>query len=375
MKLTISQQALSAALSTVIPAVSTRSTVPVLNNLFLCAENGKLRISGTNLEIGLQAWCEAEIETPGTITVPARIFSDFIKQLPKESVALELSARTMTLRVYCNGYSANFKGIDGKDFPMVTAFDDVENGSRFELPEIKWLERVIFAASADERRPTLTGIELIVKHGEFTAAATDGYRLAIYKMPLDCEPFSLIVPSNSLRQLMRVNTVEPIRCVVPEERNRICFSIIPTNKHLTRVELTSQLIDARFPDYKAIIPKEHKSKTLVDVSLLKRAVQMAQLFARDSANIIRLCFAGEKLTILAQSSNLGDSQTDLFVLNEKGNEPLEISFNSKYLLDMLNVVDGTLIVEMTESKRPGVFKIKGKDDNYMHVLMPMHPPK
>ena len=396
------QENLAKGLSIVGRAVSSRSTLPVLGNILIEAKDNELRLAATNLEIGVNCWIAAKVEDEGSITVPARLLTDFVNNLPPERVDLELAVRTQTLHVHCSRYDANMKGIDAADFPIIPTAgsgdddqDDALEGTRIELETSglrKMIDQVTFAASSDESRPILTGVEVHFQTERLTMAATDGYRLSLRSIHLD-KPFAdedmtVIVPARSLGELGRViadaDAEKPVQVLVTQARNQIIFQIWGKGANrggFHRVELASQLIDARFPDYRAIIPKSHSTRTVVDTAALLKAVRVSQLFARDNANIIRLAVIpgnGEgqgHVKLTATSAEMGDSVNELDAMVE--GDDLEIAFDARFLIDVLNQIDEPQVVlETTQNTRPGTIRPLGMgEDEFLHVVMPMHPPR
>lgn len=408
MRVSCLQENLAKGLSIVGRAVSSRSTLPVLGNILLEAKDNELRLAATNLEIGVNCWIGAKVEDEGSITVPARLLSDFVNNLPPERVDLELAIRTQTLHVHCARYDANMKGIDAADFPIIPTAgtgteqdeqEEVLEGTRIELETIglrKMIDQVTFAASSDESRPILTGVEVNFQSDRLTMAATDGYRLSLRSIHLD-KPFAdesmtVIVPARSLGELGRIiadaDTERPVQVLVTQARNQIIFQIWGKGGNrggFHRVELASQLIDARFPDYRAIIPKSHSTRTVVDTAALLKAVRVAQLFARDNANIIRVAVSPSPgngqgqgqghVRLTATSAEMGDSVNELDAIVE--GTDLEIAFDARFLIDVLNQIDEPQVVlETTQNTRPGTIRPLGMgEDEFLHVVMPMHPPR
>ncbi len=405
MRVSCLQENLAKGLSIVGRAVSSRSTLPVLGNILIEARDNQLRLAATNLEIGVNCWIGAKVEDEGAITVPARLLTDFVGNLPPERVDMELAVRTQTLHLRCAKFEANMKGIDAADFPIIPTIgtgDAIDSatvtleGTRIELETTglrKMVDQVIFAASTDESRPTLTGVEVSFKDGRITMAATDGYRLSLRSAPvngtLPPEPMTVIVPAKSLGEFARISAdaddSRPVQVIVTQARNQILFQIWGKNLEgkagsFHRVELASQLIDARFPDYRAIIPKGHTTRTVVDTASLLKAVRVAFLFARDNANIIRMRIdpangGSGQVSLTATSAEMGDNVNELDAMVEGGE--LEIAFNAKYLIDVLTQIDQPQIVlETTQATRPGAIRPLGLgEDEFLHVVMPMHPPR
>ncbi|MBK8049939.1 MAG: DNA polymerase III subunit beta [Anaerolineales bacterium] len=405
MRVSVLQENLAKGLAIVGRAVSSRSTLPVLGNILLDASDNQLRLAATNLEIGVNCWIGAKVEDEGAITVPARLLTDFVSNLPPERVDMELSVRTQTLHLRSAKFEANIKGIDAADFPIIPtigaggeATAASMEGVHIELEPTglrRMVDQVIFAASTDESRPTLTGVEVSFRDGRISMAATDGYRLSLRSAPvnggLPHDPMTVIVPAKSLGEFARISAdadeLRPVQVIVTQARNQILFQIWGKNLEggkggsFHRVELASQLIDAKFPDYRAIIPKSHNTRAVVDTASLLKAVRVAFLFARDNANIVRLRIdpangAGHgAVSLAATSTEMGDSVNEIDAMVEGGD--LEIAFNARYLIDVLSQIDQPQVVlETTQPTRPGTIRPVGMgEDEFLHVVMPMHPPR
>ncbi|MFQ5594828.1 MAG: DNA polymerase III subunit beta [Anaerolineae bacterium] len=374
MRVSCMQENLARGLAVVSRAVATRTTLPVLSNILIATDNSRLKLAATNLEIGINCWIGAKVEEEGETTVPARLLTDFVNSLPAETIDMDLTSRTQTLGLTCSRYEANIKGIDASEFPLIPT---VEDGGQITLdPEAlgEMIDQVTFAAATDESRPILTGVLTRFDPGTITFAAADGFRLSVRSADIDpgtSESISVIIPARALSELGRIlgDTEEAVEVTVTEGRNQVLF-------HLPNVDLVSQLIEGNFPDYNQIIPKGHSTRSVVDVKPFLNAVKIASFFARDAANIVRLKIEpGSELepgtlTVSATSAELGDNVSQLDA-NVEG-EALEIAFNAKYLLDVLNVI-GTdqVAVETSTPSSPGMFKPVGGPD-FVHVIMPMH---
>ncbi|MBP8109766.1 MAG: DNA polymerase III subunit beta [Caldilineaceae bacterium] len=399
MRVSCLQENLAKGLSIVSRAVSSRSTLPVLGNILLEAKDGQLRLAATNLEIGINCWIGAKVEDEGSTTIPAKLLSEFVNSLPAERIDMELTVRTQTLHLRCAQYDANMRGIDAAEFPIIPTADGdgsgqpILEGSRITLETDglrKMVDQVVFAAATNESRPTLTGVEVSIKPDRLAMAATDGFRLSVRSVLLENElgeELTVIVPAKSLGELGRISaegdSERPIDMIVTEARNQILFRIYgkpDTKGSFQRVDLVSQLIDARFPDYRAIVPKSYDTRTVVDTISLLKAVRVANLFARSNNNIIRVAIdpgQGEgpgSITLQAKSSEMGDSVNALDAMVE--GIGIEIAFNAQYLIDVLSQIDQSQVVlETTQSTRPGALRPVGMGpDEFLHVVMPMHLP-
>jgi len=373
-KVSCLQENLAKGLSIVGRAVATRSTLPVLSNVMLATDGSRLKLSATNLEIGIVCWIGAKVEEDGSITVPARLLTDFVNSLPPERIDMELTVRTQTLNLKCARFEANIKGIDAQEFPLIpTAGED----SKISLdPSMlrQMIDQVVFAAATDESRPILTGVLARFQGEQLTLAAADGFRLSVRTAHLPepvSEPVTVIVPARALAELSRISgeQEQPIEITITPARNQALF-------HMANVDLVSQLIEGNFPDYNQIIPKSYSTRTVVSTSDFVKAAKTANIFARDAANIVRLEIVpgGElapgRVTLTATSAEVGDNVGDIDAVIE--GEEMEIAFNAKYLIEVLSVVDAAQVaLETTSASSPGVIKPVGSED-FTHVIMPMH---
>jgi DNA polymerase-3 subunit beta len=374
-KVSCLQENLAKGLSIVGRAVASRSTLPVLSNVMMATDNGRLKLSATNLELGINCWVGAKVEAEGATTVPARLLTDFINSLPPEQIDLELAVRTQTLNARCARFEANIKGIDAQEFPIIPTADDAERAVRLKPEDLRqMIDQVVFAAATDESRPILTGVLARFEGDRLTLAAADGFRLSVRSAPLGQaieQPIEVIIPARALGELARISADQEdwVEVIITPARNQILF-------HLHDVDLVSQLIEGKFPDYRQIIPTSHTTRTVLDTPGFLKAARVSHLFARDAANIVRLEIApGDELmpghlTLAATSAELGDNVGQVDAIVE--GDPIEIAFNAKYLIDVLSVMDtGQVALETASASSPGVLRPIG-DDDFVHVIMPMH---
>ena len=375
MKLSCLQENLAEGLSIVGRAVSPRSTLPVLGNVLVATDGGRLKLSATDLEVGINCWIGARVEEEGATTVPARTLTDLVNALPPGQVDLELIVRTQTLNLRAARSEANIKGIDAQEFPIVAVPDEDARGIPIEPDVLRSaIEQVAFAAATDESRPILTGVLAQFENETLTLAAADGFRLSVRTVTLPdavSQPFSIIIPAQALTELRRVSgdQEETVAIHVTPERNQVIFE-------LTDVVLVSQLIDGNFPDYRQIIPGERSTHTVLDTAPFLKACKMAQIFARDAANISRVQvepgteLEPGRVRVSATSAETGEDVSEIDASVE--GEAVEIAFNVGYLIDVLSVTDAAQVaLDTTTSSSPGVIRPVG-EDSFTHVIMPMH---
>lgn len=374
MKLSVLQENLAQGLHIVSRAVAPRSTLQILSNILLSAEDGRLRLSATDRELGITAWIGAKIEEPGATTIPARTLIDLVATFPQDKIELELVPQTQTLKLSAGSSHADIKGIDAQDFPPMPD-PDGQSGVELPIEDLKeMVQQVVFAASSDDARPVLTGVLITVEGDEMTLAAADGFRLSVrtYKLKeaLD-EPLRAIIPSRALKELARIagDEQKTLRMILPPGRAQVIFS-------MKNVELRCQLVEGSFPEYQQIIPGGHKTRTIVATDAILKAVRQAEIFARESSLITRLNIkVGEdgapgSVEISAQSEETGSNES--IVDATVDGDPVEIAFNVKYLREVLDVIkQPNVVLETSASAAPGVIRPMG-DENFLHVIMPMH---
>lgn len=376
MRLSVLQENLSKGLSTVSKAVESRPTMPVLGNVLLETEDAKLRLAAVNMSLGMgiTCWIGAKIEESGAITLPAKTFADLVNNLSPERVDMSLNAATQTVNLKCGGTTSNIKGIDAEEFPPVphgAGGGDLAVGGKV-LKEM--INQTVFAAATEDNRPILTGIYTRLEGNILTMAAADGYRLAVRTTEVDqtfSEPVEMVIPSRALAEVARIISDEDSEVLItlPTEREIVMF-------HMKSVDVSSQLLEGRFPDFSAIIPRSYSTATKLYTSDLLRACQRAEIFARDNAYSGRIFVKPPKapgepgeLMVKSRSAERGDNEGIVDASVE--GEPLDISFNIKYLIDVLRVIpDERIILESNGSGNPGVIRPEDRDD-FIHVIMPM----
>ena len=373
MKLSCLQENLNKALGIVGRAVATRATLPITNNILLTTDQSRLKLVATNLEMAISYWTGAKVEEEGEITVQARLLTEFVGSLPNDRIDVSLSPKTKTLELKCARFEARISGVDAKDFPPIPTIDEGIT-TKVEVGELKQgISQVVFAAASEESRPVLTGVNAQFANDSLTLAAADGFRLAVYKLPLSTpvsQEVEIIIPARTLTELNRLvsDGEETVDITINPNKSQVLFSFKDT-------ELVSQLIQGAFPQYSQLIPQSCNTQAVVDVAEFLRAARTASIFARDGSGIVRVVMAGGseltpgKLTISARSEEIGDDVGEIdAVVN---GEEAKIAFNGRYLIDVLSVLhESRVALETTNPSSPGVIRPVGVD-NYIHVVMPM----
>ena len=378
MKLSCLQENLSRGLGIVGRAVANRSTLPITQNVLISTDQSMLKLSATNLEIAMTTWIGAMVEEEGTITVPARLLTEFVNSLPSERIDIELEQGSGVLKLSCGQNKANIHGADPSEFPPIPTVEDGIAASVDPAVLRAAINRVAFAAATEESRPVLTGVELKLGGEKFSLAAADGFRLAVQhgalNAPVDTE-MKVIVPARTLNEIGRLlsDQEEPVEIVMSPAKGQVLFRVTGSQT----IETVSQLLQGSFPNYEQLIPQSYETRAILDLPALLRAARTVAIFARDGSNIIRLhVVPGEngdsqgKVIISAKSEEVGDNEDEVVADTIEGGEG-KIAFNSRYLLDVLQVLErGKVALETTTSSSPGVFKPTDSEE-YIHVVMPM----
>jgi len=378
MKISCLQENLSRGLAVVGRAVASRATLPVTQNVLLSADQSMLKMSATNLEIAMTTWVGAMIEKEGSITVPARLLTEFVNSLPNDKIDLELDQGSGLLQISSGTSNAHINITEASEFPPIPTVDDGVAAEVDPLVLKSAITRVAFAAATEESRPVLTGVEMKLEDSNFTMAAADGFRLAVHHGALlksVSEPMSMIVPARTMTEVNRLigEREEPVEILMTPAKGQVMFRV----RGGDTVEIVSQLLQGTFPNYEQLIPQSYTTRAVMDLPTVLRAARTASIFAKDGSNIIRMHLMPAaadteppKVEISARSEEVGDNQ-DLVDLDEIEGEEGKIAFNSRYLLDVLAVLEkGKVALETTTSSSPGVFKPTDSDD-YIHVVMPM----
>lgn len=378
MKISCLQENLSRGLAVVGRAVANRATLPVTQNVLLSVDQSMLKLSATNLEIAMTTWVGAMIEEEGSITVPARLLTEFVNSLPNDKIDLELDEGSGLLHISSGNSDAHINITDAAEFPPIPTVDDGVAAEVDPLVLKSAITRVAFAAATEESRPVLTGVEVKLDESTFTMAAADGFRLAVQNGTLlkaVPDEVSVIIPARTMNELNRLigDREEPVEILMTPEKGQVMFRVGGGDT----VEIVSQLLQGTFPNYEQLIPQSYTTRAVMDLPTVLRAARTASIFARDGSNIIRMHLMPAaadteppKVEISARSEEVGDNQ-DVVDLDEIEGEEGKIAFNSRYLLDVLAVLEkGKVALETTTSSSPGVFKLTDSED-YIHVVMPM----
>lgn len=365
MKATLLAENLQKKISFLNHAVSSRSQLPILSNFLIEAKKGKLKISATDLEIGIITHIPANIEEEGSITVPAKTFSELVMNVGEGRVELLQTANSLKFKG--NKVDAVFQTMPAEDFPKINEGKGEEVARLVKEEADKEFSRIVFASAQDSGRPALSGVLIDQDLKDFTIVATDGYRLSL-RRGLSAEgkktaPVSMLVPARVIRELFSIKEEEThVSILVSNESNQVIFSQGET-------VLVGRLIEAEYPAFEKILPASFSTSTSFGKAALLNAVKICSVFARDTANIVKFSIEKDRIIVSANTPSVGENKVEIEAKTE--GEENEIAFNARYLLDFLgNIDDEDLIFEMNGPLNPGVFKIKG-NPNFLHLIMPI----
>ena len=380
MKLICTQENLNKGLSIVSHIANKNANLPILGNVLIKAENKTIKLSTTDLEMGINCIIRGKVKEEGNFTVQAKLLKDYTSLLPKEQVDIELEKQNLSLK--CKNFKTKIKGISEEDFPLIPKIEK-EDGALCKTEKLKKaIQQVIFAVDLSGTRPEMSGVlfKFDTQKKELILAATDSYRLAEKTITLEKSPQEdkkAIVPVKTLQELLRILTedLEASEIEIYLSENQVLFSI-------NGIEVISRLVDSEYPDYKQIIPIDFKTKVTLEVESIIKVVKSISLFCRQGINDIyfELKYLKKKakeknnlvsgeMMINAVSSQVGEN-TSRFPVEFLGEEN-NIIFNWRYLLDGLSNIDSqSVILEIVDKNSPGILRPKDKKD-YIYIIMPI----
>ena len=364
MKLKVLQENLSKALINASRFTTSKAQLPILGNIKLVTKKTKIIISSTNLEVSTSISVGAQIENEGEIAVPAKVITEIISNLQPGTISLD--AEKEQLKVSSTGFSSMVSGMNTSDFPSIP--QKVNEKESTTLPQKDFtdgLSQVIFSTSIDETRPILTGVLMIFKDSELILVGTDGFRLSQKKISLKekIKNQIIVLPKTVLSEITKMNSEDgQLLLEYKKDENQVILGVDDT-------VLSTRVLEGEFPDYEKIIPKSSNIKVNLDKEELLRAVKLASVFARDSANIVKIKVNKDSVEISAESQSAGSQKTKIDAKVE--GESLEIAFNYRFLEEFIHSVkEEEIQMKFSNSNAPGIFT-DPKDSNYLHLIMPV----
>jgi DNA polymerase-3 subunit beta len=364
MEIIVTQEKLNRALSAVSRIASIKTQLPILSNILLRTDGSRLLVAATNLEVAITQYISAKIVKPGSITIPARLMSEFISSLPKESVELEVI--NDNLHIKSGSYTSIINGFVADEFPELPTINESSSIQySIKVEDFKQaVSQTIITTSNDLTRPVLTGVYWNSYKGQLYLAATDGYRLSERRLVETKSDVSAIIPTQTLQEVLRNITEESDQIDILFDETQVRFRINDT-------EIISRLIDGNFPDYRQLIPKSSETVITINKADFVRITKIAGLFARESGGSITLTADKKKksLSVHSIASQMGEntSETTAEITNDG-----QITLNSRYLSEALSVTDGDIVEFGFNGKiAPCILKSTKPDTDYYHIIMPL----
>ncbi len=371
MQFTCNQDTFSKYLNIISRVVSSKPGLPILNNVQFESSKGKLIITATDLEIGINTWIGADVKSEGKITVPAKQLTEFVNSVPSEIIDVTLD--NQNFNISSTGNFASLNTMPADDFPAVATV--TEKKPLFKIPKdllVKAVNRVAFAAATDDIKPVLTGILLEVSGETISFVGTDGLRLSrqIVKLESNAEKdVNVLVPVKALLELAHivseVGEDNDVEVHLIEDRNQILF-------RYSDIDLVSRLIDGQFPEYRQIIPTGYKTLAKISKSDFLNSLKITNIIAKSVLGnklILEIDSSADSITLSATQTDLGSNKST-FKGSIEG-DTLKIAFSSRLLSDVLNHLDSEdILFECSETVKPGVFKVED-DPDFVHLVMPM----
>lgn len=357
------QQDLLPKLQSVARSVGTRSNLPVLDNILISTDKTRIRLSATNLEIGVIKYLNVEVIEEGEITIPAKTIVELISGLGPSK--LELDSKGEILIVTSGKFKATINGIAASEFPVIPLAETP--GLSFSRQDFLSSAQILFASAVDEGRPQLTGILTQIKDGVLEFVATDGFRLAHRQVKLDNkkDTFKSLIPKKTFEELLKITSEEDtdqISVSISENQNQAIFTIGNTT-------VSSRLIEGNFPTWEKIIPTNIITRVVVEKDEFLKSIKLASIFAKNEANILVCKITKEKLVIESSAKELGSQQSEIDTQIE-GDE-LEIAFNAKFLHDAVASSPSTqLLIEFSGSLSAAIIKPVGIE-GLEYIVMPV----
>jgi DNA polymerase III subunit beta len=368
MKFEILQQDLLPAIQSVSRSVGVRANLPVLNNILLSTQDGKLKIAATNLEIGIIKFISANIIEDGETTVPAKTIHELISTLGSTKLTLETKGDVLT--VISGKFKASINGISASEFPVIPT--DTAEAVNFNKDILKAYGRVMFAASVDGGRPQLAGVLTEAHPGKLDLVATDGFRLAHQQISLPGQKitFKTLIPKKTLEEVLRI--IDEEKGSLDSSSNEGISISTTQNQIIFKIGLnlvSSRLIEGNFPSWEKIIPTEHTTRVIIEKAKLSQAIKLASVFAKTEANVITFDITPESIVVTSETKEVGD-QTNEVEAQVEG-QPLKIAFSARFLADAVSASEATsLVIEFSSPLSPARISPVGIE-GLEYIVMPV----
>jgi len=372
MKVTLLQEKFRKGLEIVERITGKSLTLPILNNILVTAEKNFLNLAATDLEIGIKWWTLAKIEKEGKIVLPTRTLVNFISLLPNKKV--EIEKKNLSLGISCDNYQTQIKGFPIDDFPIIPEIKKSDTLSLENISFCQSLNQVVDLPVSSPARPEISGIYFKFQKNLITMAATDSFRLGEKKIfsdtPLIEKGYSFILPQKTAKEIINIFGEKEGHLTIYFSPNQIMFEFLMSETSHPQIQLISRLIDGEYPDYQEIIPKKYETQAILKKNEFLNQVKLASLFSGKINEVkFKINSKTQKIEVFSQNPEIGEYHSPL--PGKIKGEPLEISFNHRFLIDgLLNIKSAEVIFELNGEGGPGVLKPVG-DPSYIYVVMPI----
>lgn len=365
MKLYASRENLLYGVNIVQRAVSTKNPLPILSGILITAEGDTLKFTATDLEMGIECTVPVTVIEPGSVVVTAKYFSEVVRRLPDTRIELEVNQNNHSTSIRYGESEISIHGMSPEDFPILPQLDREKsvtiNGGLFR----NMIKQVAFAASSDNSRPIFTGVLLEIKEEQLIIVATDTHRLAFRSGKIasshNLDNLSVIIPGKTISEISKIASEES-QVQLTFTENQVLFEI-------DNICLISRLINGQFPNYNQVIPQGHKSRIRIKSKDFLEAMERASLMTKEGSSVVKIAIEELSMNITSNSPDIGRIYEQLPIYLE--GEQTTISFNSRYLLDVLKVADDDEVyLELTGSLSPGIVKPVG-NQNYLYLILPI----
>ncbi len=366
MKVEVNRKEFYDGIQQVKQAVSSKTSMPILSGILLATEENRLKLVGTDLEIGIESFVDVTVQESGAIVLPAQTLTRIVRELPNEQITLTTDDSTNTAQINCGHSKFNIHGSEADEFPTLP---DLEDGIEFEVEQelfTNLIKQTEFAVSQDESKPFLTGGLLELNGSSVNLVATDTYRLA-YRGEIiegvDLEPEEVIIPDQTLsniKKLAEPDDEETIEVLITDNQALFTFS---------GLTMVSRLIEGEFPDYQQVIPDNNQTEVVADTKELLSSLKRAALVAREDSDTVKFDLRADKLIITSNAPEVGQAYEELTV-EAKGDE-IEFAFNANYMIDCLKAISAEQVtLHFADALSPGIVKPKSETE-YVYVVMPV----
>ena len=370
MKFSVLQENLNTALQNVSRFVSPKTQLPILSNILFQSDQGRLKLSATNLELGINYWLGAKLEDEGSFTIPSKEITEFVSYLSAGKIDVDLNDKSL-LTVNSAKASSTFTTSPATDFPTSPSLD-LSKAFDLDLSLLtKTVNQIVFASASDDTRPILTSVYWHFTPDQFTIAATDGFRLSVKTSKLvnplniqtDPDGFTFLVPARTLAEVVKLaKSSKTVKLGPSPDEHQLVFV-------LEDLELVSRLVQGDFPPFQKIIPEETATKVYLDRTELTQAIKIVSVFARESANVVKFSLKTNSIELSANAPQLGQNKVDVDARIEGA--PLDIAFNFKFVSDFLNICTGDeVLIELNEPLSSAIFRDQA-DPEFTHIIMPV----